>query len=487
MESILIKDKPRAIDRRAKDRIRAHYDRYAPRRAAYRARNSPYHQDLLRYYRFVIAPGSRVLEIGCGDGWLLRSLRPSRGAGVDISERMIDAARRDLSPAQREVIQFYQADIECCRFTETFDFVILSDVVGNLLDIQQALVNIRTACTRDTRVIVNYHNILWEPLLKWAEASDLKMPQPHHNWLTAQDMRAFLRLTDFELVTLEQRFCWPFKTPVLEPACNRWLCHLPALRRLCLTNVLVMQIRPEARVEEHSVSIVIPCRNEKGNIRAALERLPSFGSQQQLIFVDGHSTDGTLAEIESARADFPDRDILALSQSGAGKADAVRLGFARATGDMLMILDADLTVAPEDLPKFYRALATRKGDFINGSRMVYPMERQAMRYLNMLGNKVFSALFSWLLNQRLRDTLCGTKVLFAADYRRIEAGRDYFGDFDPFGDFDLLFGARKCSHKIIEVPIRYRERTYGSTNIRRFYHGFILFKMVIFAFRKFKF
>jgi len=202
--------------------------------------------------------------------------------------------------------------------------------------------------------------------------------------------------------------------------------------------------------------------------------------------VDGHSTDGTPEEIRRVMQVYPDRDIKFLVQDGRGKGDAVRKGFAHATGDVLMILDADLTMPPEDLPKFYDAIASGKGEFINGCRLVYPMEGQAMRFLNLLGNKFFSMAFSWLLSQRIKDTLCGTKVLFREDYRRIERGRAYFGDFDPFGDFDLLFGASKLNLKIVEVPIRYQDRTYGTTNIRRFYHGWLLLRMTVFGFFRLK-
>jgi glycosyltransferase involved in cell wall biosynthesis len=176
-----------------------------------------------------------------------------------------------------------------------------------------------------------------------------------------------------------------------------------------------------------------------------------------------------------------------LQQTGVGKGDAVRRGFAIASGDMLMILDADMTVPPEDLPRFYEVLRSAKGDFANGVRLVYPMEDQAMRYLNMVGNKFFSLAFSWLLGQPIKDTLCGTKVLWKVDYDLIVANRSYLGDFDPFGDFDLLFGAAKLNHKIVDLPIRYRERKYGTTNIQRWKHGWLLLRMVLFAARRIKF
>jgi len=238
--------------------------------------------------------------------------------------------------------------------------------------------------------------------------------------------------------------------------------------------------------KDFSTTILIPCKNERDNIDPAIKRIPDFGKYQEIIFVDGHSTDGTQEEIHRIIKTHPDKDIKLILQDGRGKADAVRKGFSVATGDILMILDADLTVPPEDLPKFYMALAEDHGEFINGCRLVYSMEKQAMRFLNYFGNKFFSMMFTWILNQRFKDTLCGTKALFKKDYEKIQTNRNYFGDFDPFGDFDLIFGAVKLNLKVVEVPIRYRERTYGKTNISRFRHGWLLMKMTIFAYKKIK-
>jgi glycosyltransferase involved in cell wall biosynthesis len=235
-----------------------------------------------------------------------------------------------------------------------------------------------------------------------------------------------------------------------------------------------------------SATVVVPCRNEEGNIEAAVQRIPRFCEDLEIVFVEGNSQDNTLAEIERVIRGYPSLDIKLLVQEGVGKGDAVRKGFAHARGDILMILDADLTMPPEELPKFYEAIASGKGEFINGSRLVYPMEGQAMKFLNFWANRVFALLFTWLLNQRYTDTLCGTKVLKKSFYRKIEANRAYFGEFDPFGDFDLIFGAAKLNLKTVEIPIRYADREYGETQISRFRHGWLLVKMVIFAFRKLK-
>jgi glycosyltransferase involved in cell wall biosynthesis len=233
--------------------------------------------------------------------------------------------------------------------------------------------------------------------------------------------------------------------------------------------------------------VIIPARNEAGNIEDAVRRTPKMGTWTELIFVEGHSKDDTWDEIERVRAAYPERRITTLRQTGKGKGNAVREGYAVATGDILMILDADLTMPPEDLPKFYDAISSGKAEFANGSRLVYPMDKKAMQFLNMIANKFFGLSFSWLLGQKVKDTLCGTKVLTRQHYLKIAANRAYFGEFDPFGDFDLLFGADKQNLKIRDIPIRYRERTYGTTNIQRWRHGLLLFRMLGVAARKLKF
>jgi len=311
------------------------------------------------------------------------------------------------------------------------------------------------------------------------------MPTPDQSWIALDDIRNLLYLGNYEVIKTERRLLFPKYVPGISWLLNH-IGTLPVINNACLAQYIVARSIHATPLRERSVSIVIPCRNEFGNIRPAIERLPDFGTWQEIIFVDGHSSDGTREEIERVIAGYPDKKIRLLLQTGKGKGDAVRLGFDAAEGDILMILDADLTVPPEALPRFYQAIASSKGDFLNGCRLIYPMEDRAMRALNQLGNKFFAMCFSWLLGQRLKDTLCGTKVLFRTDYQAIARNRSYFGDFDPFGDFDLLFGASKLNLKIIEVPVRYRNRSYGETKIHRFRHGLILLRMVFYAYRKMK-
>jgi glycosyltransferase involved in cell wall biosynthesis len=323
-------------------------------------------------------------------------------------------------------------------------------------------------------------------LLKIGEKFKKKMPQNHQNWLSIEDINNLLFLTKYQVVKNDWRMLLPKRIPFLSNFINRYIAPLPLIRRLCLCEYIVARPLYLEKKENYSTTVLVPCKNEKGNIENAVKRLPPFGSHQEIIFVDGHSKDGTPDEIKRVIDAYPDKDIKFFFQDGTGKGDAVRKGFSEANGDILMILDADLTVPPEELPKFFRALAEDHGEFINGCRLVYPMENQAMRLLNYFGNKFFGLVFTWLLNQRIKDTLCGTKVLSRFSYEQIAANRSYFGEFDPFGDFDLLFGASKLNLAIVEVPIRYRAREYGETQIHRFSHGFLLIKMCLFAAKKLK-
>jgi 2-polyprenyl-3-methyl-5-hydroxy-6-metoxy-1,4-benzoquinol methylase len=443
-----------------------------------------YHQRLADVYRFLIAPGQRVLEIGCARGDLLAAVSPSVGIGVDFAPEMLQRAAR-----RHPQLRFVLADAHNLALCETFDVIILSDLINDVWDVQTIFEQLAPLCTAHTRIIINTYSRLWELPLLLAERSGLAKPTLNKNWLTVEDTANLLELCNFDLIRNWQEILWPLETPLLAPVANRYLVKMPPFAYFALSNFMVARPRRPALTAETAplVSVIVPARNEAGNIDRIFERVPDMGRDTELVFVEGHSRDNTFAAIEQAMAAHPERHCKLLQQSGEGKGDAVRLGFDQASGEILMILDADLTVPPEDLPRFYQAIVSGKGEFINGVRLVYPMESQAMRFLNLLGNKFFSLTFSWLLGQSVKDTLCGTKVLWKSDYAQIAANRAYFGDFDPFGDFDLLFGAARLNQKIVDLPIRYRERTYGSTNIQRWKHGWLLLRMVLFASRRIKF
>jgi SAM-dependent methyltransferase len=450
------------------------------------ARNSYFHAEDIRYLRFLIPPGLRVLELGCGTGNLLAALDPVEGIGIDFSPAMIRIAER-----RHPQLEFQLGDIEDPSVIDglagrTFDVILLCDTIGSLDDVQRSFVLLHRLCRPETRIIVVYHSRLWEPILRAAEALGLKTPTPKQNWLSAADIGVFLALCDFQQIKREWRMLLPKRLLGLGPFVNRFVATLPLLRRLCVRNYLVFRSMRSASSERPSASIIIPCRNERGNIENAVRRLPVFVPEQEIIFIEGHSLDGTLEEIRRVIAAYPQLDIKVAVQDRKGKGDAVRKGFDMARGDILMILDADLTMPPEDMPKFYEVLASGKGEFVNGSRLVYPLEKQAMRFLNLLANRAFAVLFSYMLNQRFTDTLCGTKALSRANYRKLTEARSYFGDFDPFGDFDLIFGAAKLNLTSVEIPVRYFPRRYGTTQISRFRHGWLLLRMVVFAWWKLK-
>ncbi len=463
----------------------AHWDAIARRLDTWHGWGGAYHQRLTQIYQFLVPPGQSVLEVGCGKGDLLAALHPSRGVGVDFSAEMIQCAA-----ATHPELRFVYADAHDLTSVEgTFDMIILSDTVNDLWDVQAVFEQLIRLSTPRTRIILNFYSRLWELPLKLAQRLGLATRNLEQNWLTVEDIHGLLDLAGFETIRQWTEILWPQPFPILGGFFNRFLIRFWPFKSWAWTNFMVARPRPQngPAANEPSVSVVIPARNEAGNIAAIFERIPRMGGEMELIFVEGHSRDDTYAVIEKALREHPARRVKLLKQTGAGKADAVRLGFEHASGDILIILDADLTVSLEDLPRFYEALFTGKGELINGVRLVYPMEHQAMRWLNFLGNKMFSLTFSWLLGQPIKDTLCGTKALWMSDYRRIAAGRSYFGDFDPFGDFDLLFGAAKANRKILDLPIRYRERTYGTTNIQRWKHGWLLLKMVWFAAIRLKF
>ena len=472
-----------------KEQVRTYFDGVAPDLDRWSRRNKYYYQDLDRLHQFLIPPGSRVLEVGCGTGNLLAALNPDRGVGIDFSSVTIAIARSNYPH-----LKFYCLDVETVTPTDLgnsvpFDFIVLSGTLGHLGDIQQALQQLQAFCHPRTRLILTFHNFLWQPLLHLADRIGQRRPQPPQSWLSMTDVQNLLKITGYLPVRSGRRFLMPKPIPGLTFLFNRILAHLPGINHLCLTHYIVA--RPVgAAIDEKAVtcSVIIPARNEAGNIRGAIERLPSIGKHTEVIFVEGHSRDDTWAEIQRVVQQGHDRFTLkAFQQSGKGKADAVRLGFEHATGDILMILDADLTVQPEDLPHFFEVIASGRGEFANGSRLVYPRSGQAMPWLNNWANKFFSLAFSFLLGQPLKDTLCGTKVLRREDYEKIAAGRSYFGDFDPFGDFDLLFGATKLSLHMVDVPVRYQPRTYGTSNIAHVREGLILLRMGLYASRKIKF
>jgi SAM-dependent methyltransferase len=462
---------------------RTYWEEYARSQGAPVTFRQYYRKRLADIYKLSVPPGKKILEIGCGEGNLLNHLQPSHGLGIDISHAAAAKAKL-LHPH----LEFVAGDANEMEIEGQFDFIVCSDLLNELWDVQRFFEQLARYCHTDTRILINSYSRLWEGPRRIAETLGLAKPQLTQNWLTVDDTRSLLNLGGFEMIRSSSEIMFPLRVPLVTGFLNRYVVKITPFKHLGLTNFMVARPLPRADCRPHAiVTVVVAARNEAGNIGAILDRVPELGAGTDLIFVEGNSSDNTYEAIEREIAARPGCSARLYKQPGKGKGDAVRLGFQMAKGELLMILDADLTVPPEDLGKFYEAWHSGKGDFINGVRLVYPMEDKAMRFFNLLGNKFFSMIFSWLLSQSIKDTLCGTKVLSRSHYEVIAENRAYFGEIDPFGDFDLIFGAARYNLKIVDLPVRYRERKYGETNIQRWSHGMLLLRMVLLASRCIRF
>lgn len=444
--------------------------------------NNYYHSYIHRLALHLIPEDSSVVEFSCKCGELLSRLPNKDKVGVEFNDTFIQFVR-----TRNKWTQIFGEKEFFKKNKRKFDYILLSHTLSDTQDVQTLVKKLMGLSHDRSRVVVFYFNYLWKPILDLAEKIGLKLPNRREpNWLSEEDIDNFFYLESFEKVKTGRRFIFPYKLPIISEFINRYISPLPFLNSFCLINYSIY--RPLREKRSFSVSIVIPARNEEGNMRGIFEKIPKFGKRMQIIFVEGHSKDKTYQTIQEEIKKYRGPiKIYLFKQKGKGKGDAVRLGFSKARNELLMILDADLTVEPKELPKFYKVATGGKGELIMGSRLIYPMEKLAMRTLNILGNKFFSVAFTFLLDQKIKDTLCGTKVILREDYKKIEKNRKLFGNFDPFGDFDLIFGAAKLNLKIIEIPIRYKERSYGFTNISRFIHGVLLARMAMFAAFRLKF
>ena len=435
--------------------------------------------DICSVMRRSISADARVLEIGVGGGHVLAALPNEVRHGIDVLPEAVAAAHR-LDPR----VKVELADALTFTSPNRYDAIVCDRLLHATVDVQRLLDNMAAHLEHDGRIYLTCFNFLWGLPLGIVERLGLSEPTPEENWFSEATLENLFNLAGLEPTHNEDRILVPLDFPLL----NKFAAQLPPFRFASLYRTYILRRRRVRPVPNPTVSVVVPARNEIGNIPAVVERTPLMGAGTEIVFVEGGSSDGTWAEIQRIVGAYKGPlTIKAVQQTGKGKGDAVRLGFDKASGDMLMILDADLTVPPEELPKFYDAMASGITDYVQGTRMVYPIEDGAMRFLNKVGNAFFARTFSFLLGQPIKDTLCGTKVLWKKDYERLARARAYFGQLDPFGDFDLIFGARKLNLKIMEIPIRYKSRVYGETNISRFRDGALLLRMTAIAAQKIKF
>lgn len=455
--------------------------------AKWRKHNLYYYRDIERLYQFLVRSHSRVLDVGSGSGYLLNVVDAAEGLGIDVDPVAVAEARQTFPN-----LEFQVQNAEDFQVEAAFDYVLFANTLSYLGNIQKTLQNTRQACKPSTRVVLTFHNPGWEPILNFATAIGQRMSLPPLNWLSLEDVENLLDLAGFEVVSHGKRQLFPKNVPLVSWFFNRVLAPLPGFNSLCLTESVVARVRPDAKAiagtQEKTCSVIVPARNEAGNIEDCVARMPRMGRHTEIIFIEGHSRDNTWEEIQRVQEEYGNQwDIKIAQQSGKGKGDAVRQGFNMATGDVMMILDSDLTVCPEDLIYFFEAVASGKCEFANGCRLIYPVSQETMPWLNRVANRLFAWFLSYLMNTTIKDSLCGTKAMSRENYKKLAANRAYFGDFDPFGDFDLLFGSAKLGLHITDIPVRYMPRTYGSSNIQHIKEGMVLLKMCMYAAQKLKF
>ncbi|MEB3189645.1 MAG: glycosyltransferase [Snowella sp.] len=454
----------------------------------WRKQNISYYRNTEDLFCFFVQPNTNVLEVGSGLGDLLNAVCPRYGLGIDVNTQAVELARQKFPNLCFEV-----EDAKFFHSSHFFDYILLANTISYIDDIQAVFLKLHKVCQPSTKIILTFHNPAWEPILKIATLLKQRMPIKSLNWLSYEDIENLLILEDFEIVCHNKQMLFPRQVPLLFWLLNKVLAPLPLINNLCLTEQIIARVKPnivegQQKIQNLTCSVIVPARNEAGNIENCVTQMPKLGKHTEIVFIEGHSSDNTWSEIERVQAQYGGQwDIKIAQQAGKGKGDAVRQGFAIATGDVLIILDSDLTVRPKDLIYFFEAVASGRCEFANGCRLIYPVSPQAMPWLNQMANRFFAWLLSYLLNTKIKDSLCGTKALLRENYLRIAANRSYFGEFDPFGDFDLLFGAAKLGLQIKDIPVKYVPRTYGSSNIQHFKEGIVLLKMCLYAAKKIKF
>lgn len=453
-----------------KTQVKRHFDHIAKLYDKFKEKNRYYYDHIKRFLTENVPVGARVLEVGCGTGELLNHAKPAYGYGIDLSEGMIEIAR-----AKFPHLTFGVGEAENCSVPEWFEYVLMIDLLDHVHDVWDVLRGIECAVRENTILCIATINPLWQPIFNVAEWLKLKMPEGPHNFIPIDDIVNLLEILDYRILRKEMRFLVPKRIPFISEFINKHISKIPILRNLCAVQAIVAQKLAPSQEKAYSCTVVVPCHNEVGNVEECVRTVPQMGRGTQLMFVNDGSTDGTLEKLEQLKTQYPHIGVISYPDNR-GKGYAVREAFQAASGDILMILDADLTVPAEDLREFYYVLAHGKARFVNGSRLVYPLENQSMRTVNLWGNQFFGMIMSWLVGQHISDTLCGSKALFRADYMKMKMGTD------KWGDYDLLFGASRLNLKIAEVPIHYLQRRHGASKMRTFHHGLLLARMCLWGF-----
>jgi len=456
-----------------KESVEEHFDEIAHQYDYWKQKNSYYYSNIKALISRIIPPGGSVLEVGCGTGEILASMKPKRGVGIDISKKMIELASKKFPQHT-----FIHSPIENLELDEKFDYIIMVDVVDHVHDVMDVFHNLYHFCHPKTQVILTTINPWWDPILMFMEKIGAKMPEGPHNFIEKRNLTKMLELLNFSISYSSYMLLFPKKIPVLSFFANSIGTRTWGIKKFSAVQYMLIQSTVKNEVNlGMGCSVVIPCYNEQDNIEEAVRRIPKMGRETEIIVVNDCSIDNTVQKVKDLQKEFSNLKLIDYCPNQ-GKGYAVKKGFEAATQEILMILDADASTPPEELPRFFDPLNKGLCQFVNGSRMVYPMENQAMRTLNLFGNKIFGLIMSFITQQNISDTLCGTKALYKSDFKRIKWG------LDKWGDFDLLFSAAKFGSKIMEVPVHYMSRKSGESKMKSFRHGLHLIRACFVGFRE---
>ncbi len=465
-----------------KQEIVKYLKKIIPIREHWVRKNKYYYDLLLNFLKFNIQENSKVLQIKIDTGFFLNKINSIYSLGIEEDQEFIRHLKRAYPHNN-----FEYGIPEDIKIDKKFDYVLSINSIGLIVDVKKFFDQLHKVIDDNSRIIIVYYSKLWEYILKFAEHIGFKIKTPEQNWLSNDDIENLLNLSGFEIVKKHSLILMPIPIPIISGLLNS-LSKLPFINKLCFIQSVIARRIPENKPRAFSCSVVVPCRNEEGNIVEIVKRIPQLGSHTELIFVDDKSTDNTRRCIEQVIADYPQMDIKLIDGPGIGKAQAVWRGFKAAGGEILFILDADLAVPPEELIHFYSIMVSGKAEFVNGSRLIYPMQGRAMHIFNLIGNKFFSFLFSYILGQKIKDTLCGTKVLFRNDFKKMQKFIGTWGIKDRWGDYELLFGASRINLKIVDFPVHYCQRHSGFSKMTgRLKNGIIMLSMCLAAYKKIKF
>jgi len=453
------------------DEVSALFDQVAEENDFWRKKNYYYHREIERFFKNIIPKDKNVLEIGTADGYLLDKLKPSYGVGIDISAKMIEMARKKYPR-----LKFIKSTIDDYNPKFKFDYIVISDLLEYTFDLYNFFNVLYKKISTDTKIIITGVNPLWEPVMRFTTRLKLRTPVQMKNFVTCKDTENILDITGYEVIQSGYRLFLPKNIPIISYLLNKIIPRISVLKDLCLVQYIIARPRQDLKIDTNiSCSVIIPCHNEEGNIKECIERIPELGKYTEILIVDDGSTDGTADIVKDMQRDKTNVTLISYTPNK-GKGHAVKTGFDAAKGEVLIILDADMAVLPEELTKFYNTLASHQAEFVNGTRMVYDMVPGAMKFINYLGNKMFGIILSFVIGQRNTDTLCGTKAFYKKDYITFKMGKCLWGDFD------LLFEAARRRLKTVEMPVHYYPRLEGTSKMKAFSHGLMLLKMCWYGF-----